>query len=82
MGRRCWVSDALRATITGSIEDVPTLLPRKQVPERVTTKGDNKCFRFEVTKEKEEAKYVGIAVDGNGRFLRDDLLVVQGVEMK
>lgn len=76
-GRRIFGHEALNASITGNIEEVPTLLPRKQVSERVGYGGDNKVFKFSITEEEEESEYFGFKVDGNGRFLRHDMIILR-----
>lgn len=67
-----WV---LSMKITGDIDKVPVLLPRKHARAR----GDRSWASHSitcVTRREVPERYAGFLVDGNKRFLRDDFLVV------
>ncbi|KAF9434505.1 Pre-mRNA-processing-splicing factor 8 [Entomortierella beljakovae] len=63
--------------ISGDIDRVPTLLPRKQAPEYAPNSGDwTLSSIMSVEKKSVPEAYYGFLVNGNKRFLRDDFLVV------
>lgn len=74
-GQSIWCTEALVCRWTGEIDQVPTLLPRKQVPPR-EEQGDKKIRRFKIERQNVVQSYFGFKVDGNQRFLRHDFLVL------
>ena len=66
---------SLRMNVTGDIDRVPTLLPRKQACARLDRDWSVHSVLRVVQKEQPEP-YAGFLVDGNKRFLRSDFLVV------
>jgi DNA-directed RNA polymerase beta' subunit len=78
LGFRCTLkerkkySTALTLNISGYIESIPTLLPRKKC--RNTTY-DEPRYGIQV-EEFGEGKFAGVTVDGNNRFLLGDFTVV------
>ncbi|KAG9067880.1 Pre-mRNA-processing-splicing factor 8 [Linnemannia hyalina] len=67
----------LALNVSGDISRIPTLLPRKQIRERVSDCGDWHLSSIASVERKAEPEaYFGFLVDGNQRFLRDDFLVV------
>jgi len=66
---------SLRMKVTGDIDRVPTLLPRKQARARSERNWSVHSVLHVVRKEQPQA-YAGFLVDGNKRFLRSDFLVV------
>lgn len=74
-GKNWWRDEQLIGRWTGEIDQVPTLLPRKQAPARIE-EGDKKIRRFKIERQNVIQSYYGFKVDGNQRFLRHDFLVL------
>lgn len=77
LGFRCTLHlDALSVSLTGDVERIPTLLPRKQSHERLPICDWRVSSIASIERLAEPQSYFGFKVDGNQRFLRHDFLVV------
>ena len=65
----------LSMKVTGDIDRVPTLLPRKQARKR-SDRDWSVHSVMQVKQRQQPEMYAGFLVDGNKRFLRSDFLVV------
>ena len=65
----------LKLIISGDLERVPTLLPRKQARPRGGRDWRVTCIQL-IEQQEQLSTYYGFQVDGNQRFLRDDFMVV------
>jgi DNA gyrase/topoisomerase IV subunit B len=60
--------------ISGNVDDIPTLLPRKKCRKPKKQNTDKSTGQIKV-KEVNETNYVGIHIDGNERFIINDFTV-------
>jgi DNA gyrase/topoisomerase IV subunit B len=67
-------SESYRIKISGDIDDIPTLLPRKKTKSTSKYNMRNSTGIISV-KEIENGKYVGIGIDANNRFLINDFTI-------
>ena len=65
--------EAYNLNISGNIEDIPTLLPRKKCA-NITRRSNKTTGQIQI-KDIGEGDYVGIEVDGNQRFVINDFTV-------
>ncbi|GEM08115.1 hypothetical protein Rt10032_c04g2132 [Rhodotorula toruloides] len=72
--------EQFRTHITGPLESIPTLLPRKQVPAMATERGDKKALSFKVEQESQPRKFFQIHVSGNALILRDDFVIIKATK--
>lgn len=67
-------SEAYRINISGNIEEIPTLLPRKKCNNTKKHNTDKSTGYIRIEKVN-EAKYIGLTVDKNQRFVINDFTV-------
>ena len=67
-------SNAYFVNISGNIESIPTLLPRKKCNNTKSINTDKTTGRITIN-DIEDNDYIGIHIDGNQRFLINDFIV-------
>ncbi len=65
---------AYKINISGNIEDIPTLLPRKQCKNTKKQNTDKSTGYIRIEKVPDD-KYIGFEIDGNQRFVINDFTV-------
>jgi len=65
--------EALSLNITGNIDEIPTLLPRKKCKTSFTH--SPKTAGYLDIKQVENGDYIGFSIDGNQRFLINDMTI-------
>jgi DNA gyrase/topoisomerase IV subunit B len=65
---------AYKVNISGNIDDIPTLLPRKKCRKTKKQKTDKSTGYLKIEKVNDD-KYIGFEIDGNQRFVINDFTV-------